>query len=129
MARNGKTVAVRVLPNEPTDGTGRVCIHLFVQDKTGPFVESHVLHPAVDGNGNPIGRKLVFRPTRGRLACDPKRNATPITYKGVTHVTMRTDDPRAVTCAKCIGSSEWKEKMARLDQLTGTAPAQETTQT
>ena len=42
-----RIINVSVLPGEPTDGSGRVCIHLFVQNPHGPFVEPHVLHPVV----------------------------------------------------------------------------------
>lgn len=102
-----RRVNVRVLPGQPTDGSGRVCIHLFVQDKRGPFVEPHVLHPKLDEQGNVVKGQLVAKPTRGRLACDPKKSAVPITRGGVTSVTMRTDDWNAVTCPGCIASPEY----------------------
>lgn len=78
-----RIVNVKVLPGQPTDGNGKVCIHLFVQDERGPFVEPAVIH-AEDG-------KLVHKPTRGRLACDPKRIVAAVTHNGITTVTMCMD--------------------------------------
>ena len=99
-----RVVIVSVLPGEPTDGSGRVCTHLFVRDEKGLFVEGHVLRPAKDKNGNLIRGKLTASPARGRLACDPKRCFYPTTRNGVTTVTHRSDDPRAVNCPKCLAS-------------------------
>jgi hypothetical protein len=110
-----RVINTNVLPGEPLDGTGRVCIHLFVQDERGPFVEPHVLHPALDEYGNRIKQRLVARPTRGRLACDPRRTVAPVTRGSVTTVTPRTDDPRAATCPKCISSRGYKEAMEKLE--------------
>lgn len=108
-------VNVRVLPGEPTDGTGRVCIHLFVHDERGPFVEPHVLHP-VFKNGVLVKQQVMAVPTRGRLACDPKRTVAPVTRGGVTTVTPRTDDPRAATCPRCLASKEYAEMMKHYEQ-------------
>ena len=94
---------MKVLPGERTDGSGKICIHLFVADKKGPFTEPHCLH-VEDVEGK---QQLVTKPTRGRLACDPKRLVAPIERKGVTTITMRTDDPRATTCPKCIASKDY----------------------
>ena len=101
-----RIVNVKVLPGQPTDGNGKVCIHLFVQDERGPFVEPAVIH-AEDG-------KLVHKPTRGRLACDPKRIVAAVTHNGITTVTMRTDDPRAVTCIGCKKSTDYQHVMLKL---------------
>lgn len=97
-----RIVSISVLPGEPTDGKGRVCIHLFVPDPHGPFTEPSVMrqeapNPEQGDNGLRVG------PVRGRLACDSKmvRKVAPVERNGVTSVTMRTDDPRAVTCPKC----------------------------
>lgn len=108
-----RTISVKVLPGEPTDGSGRVCIHLFVQDKKGLFVEPHVLHPTVQDGVEAPGM-LEARPTRGRLACDRMRRVAPVTRNGATVLTLRTDDPRAVTCPKCIASEEYTVAMERL---------------
>ena len=107
MGRKQKQIVdVAILPGEPTDGSGRICIHLFVPDERGPFTEPHVLHPAVDDAGQRIKQRVVAKPTRGRLACDPKRVVAPVVRGNVTRVTARTDDPRAVTCPRCLTSPD-----------------------
>ena len=112
-------VNVKVLPGEPIDGTGRVCIHLFVQDECGSFVEPHGLLPVFtqDEDGNSIQVKQIVRagPVRGRLVCDRRRDPAPVTRGGVTTITPHTDDPYAVTCPTCMKSSEYLEMMARLE--------------
>lgn len=109
---------MNVVRGEPLDGSGRVCIHLFIQDLRGPFIEPHVLHPVIR-DGEIVKQELEARPTRGRLACDPKRTVAPVTRGGITTITPRTDDPRAVTCPRCIASVEYAEAM----QTLGTATA------
>lgn len=110
----GKCVVnMPVLPGEPTDGSGRVCIHLFVPDERGPFVEPHALHPVVQ-DGEEVKQQLEARPTRGRLACDPKRRVAPVKKGNVVTVTPRTDDPRAVSCPKCKASDDYKRMVATL---------------
>jgi hypothetical protein len=106
-----RKVNMRVLPGEPTDGTGRVCVHLFMPDAAGPFVEPHALHPMRDKDGNVVKQKVEAKPTRGRLACDPKRQVAPVTRGNVTTVTSRTDDPRAATCPKCLASKDYVRMM------------------
>lgn len=115
----GRVVNVKVLPGEPTDGSGRVCIHYFVQDNHGSFVEPHVLHPIFE-DGQRVKQKLEARPTRGRLACDPKRQVAPVTVKGVTTVTIRSTSPDAITCPKCRVSPEFIKAMERLTTTTTT---------
>ncbi len=110
-----RVVSVSVVPGGPLDGTGRVCIHLFVQDTRGPFVEPHALHRVLDAEGNPVKRQLVAKPTRGRLACNPRRSVAPVTRDGVTIITSRTDDPRAVTCPYCIASADYTRMMEALE--------------
>lgn len=109
-----RIVGMKVLPGEPVNGSGKVCIHLFVVDKNGPFVEPHVLQldkvAADEGN-----RKMVAGPARGRLACDPKKLVAIVERKGVTNVTMRTDDPRAATCPACIASPDYTRIMKLLE--------------
>lgn len=112
--------AVKVLPGEPTDGTGRVCIHLFVQDNSGPFVEPHALHPVIE-DGAQAKQKLEAKATRGRLACDCKRLVAPVKWNGIITVTPRTDDPRAVTCPKCIMSADYLAAVTALGEQTLTA--------
>jgi hypothetical protein len=104
-----------VLPGEPLDGTGLVCIHLFVQDpEAGSYTEPHALHPVFE-NGVHVPGRVEARPTRGRLACNPVRNPATVVRGRMTVVTPRTDDPRAVTCPKCRVSKEYTETMALLN--------------
>jgi hypothetical protein len=110
--RAKRVISMNVLPGEPLDGSGRVCIHLFVQDEQGLFTEPHVLHP-VYKDGVLVKGQLEARATRGRLACDPKRDPTPKTVGNVTTVTPRTDDPRAVNCPKCLASKECVELLQK----------------
>lgn len=99
-----------VLPGEPTDGTGRICIHLFLKDEKGSFVEPHVLHPALDKNGNVIKQQLVAKPTRGRIACDRNKKPQSKPNKdGSRTILHRTDDANAVTCPKCLETKECKQ--------------------
>lgn len=107
-------ISMRVLPGEPLDGTGRVCIHLFVPDSSGPFQENHVIQlcKLALARGE---RKAVSGPMTGRLACDRKRLVAPVTKSGVTTVTSRTDDPRAATCPKCIASKDYERMMLVLE--------------
>lgn len=109
-----RAISVKVLPGELLDGSGRVCIHLFVQDQHGPFVEPHVLH-SVFKDGEVVKQKCEAKPTRGRLACNPRRTVAPVTRNGVTTVTPRTDDPRAVTCVKCKASRDYVMAMELLE--------------
>lgn len=94
-------VGLKVLPGQPANSTGRVCIHLFVPDESGPFVEGNVTHV--------VDRKLVQGPVRGRIACNSKKLVSPVTRNGVIEVTLRSADPRAVTCPKCIASPDYYE--------------------
>jgi hypothetical protein len=107
-----RVIDVKVLPGQPTDGSGQVCIHLFVQDERGPFVEPHALHPVFE-DGVQVKQKVEAKPTRGRLACNPKRTVTPVTRGNVTTITHRSDSPYAATCPKCKASREYIEMMHR----------------
>lgn len=105
----------KVLPGQPLDGTGKICIHLLVPDENGPFVQKHMLYleEGKDENGQRT-RQLINKPTRCRLACDPKRNAKPQTKNSITTITMHTDDTRAVTCPKCLASGDYSRLEALL---------------
>ncbi len=106
-----------VLPGEKTDGSGKICIHLFVQDEKGPFVQHHILHPATDKNGDVIKGQLMHRPTRGRLACGVIPAPTlPTSKSNIIKVTHRTDEPRAVTCPRCQESDSYKTMMQLLEK-------------
>lgn len=111
-----RIVSVSVVPGQPTDGSGRVCIHLLVRDERGPIVEPHALHPKVDELGNVVKAELVARPTRMRLACDGRRRVAPVTRGKVTTVTHRTEEPTAVTCPKCKATTEYANALARIEE-------------
>lgn len=104
-----------MLPGEPLDGSGRVCIHLFVQDESGPFVEPCVIHPVFE-DGVQVKQKVDLKPTRGRLACDPKRNVAPVINGNVVTVTHRTEDPRSITCPRCKDTDDYRRMMARQEE-------------
>lgn len=112
-----RVISISVIPGDPLDGTGRVCIHLFVRDEKGLIVEPHVLHQVTDSEGKPT-RELTAKPTRGRLACDRKLTVKPIVKKGVTRVVHRSDDPRAVSCPACKESKEYQSMMDNLKIVT-----------
>lgn len=117
---DARRISVKVLPGQPTDGSGQVCIHLFVIDPKGPFSEPHVLHPAPPGMK---GKKMIAKRTRGRLACDATKQVRPRTLRnGVTEITMRTDDPRAVTCLGCKASKDYEERMLIIEKRGGSLP-------
>lgn len=108
-----RIVNVSVLQGQPRDGSGRVCIHLFVQDPKGPFIEPHVLHPVIGADGQEVKQQCTARPTRGRLACDLRRKVAPVKRGQVTTVTLRTEDPRVVTCPKCLASEYYAKAIER----------------
>jgi hypothetical protein len=110
-----------VLHGEPTDGSGRVCIHLVIPDQDGPFVEPHVLYPAVDESGQVVKQRVVAKRSKCRLACDHKKTAVPSTKGNVTTVVFRTTEPAAVTCPRCVESEEYK-KLTQPEQLVVSPP-------
>lgn len=101
-----RRVVVPVCPGEPTDGSGVVCIHLYVRDETGPFTEPHVLHPHPERKG-----ELVAKRTRGRLACG-KSGVAPTTRNGRITTVPRTEEREAVTCPKCKASEFYKQQQS-----------------
>lgn len=103
-----RIINMGVLPGQPTDGTGQMCIHLFVRDPNGSFTEPHVLHQEA-------GKPMKAIPTRGRLACNRRKLVTQVKRNNVTTVVMRSDDPRAVTCPRCAATSEFADLMKRLE--------------
>lgn len=111
-----RKINMKVLAGEPLDGSGRVCIHLFVQDKRGSFVEPNAIMP-VFRDGVQVKQEVTTGDARGRLACDAKRNPRPTTHNRYTIVTSRTDDPRAVTCPKCLASKECKDIIDKIAQF------------
>lgn len=120
--RPKRIINLSVLPGEPTDGTGKMCIHLFVRDNQGSFTEPCVLQMKVDKlhllQTGETREELISGPARGRIACNPMLipSGKP-DRKGVVNVTMRSDDPRAVTCPKCMASRDYIELSDRIKQL------------
>ena len=108
MRRGKRIVNLKVLPGEPTDGSGKVCIHLFVIDEKGPFVEPSVTQMVDAEDGS---KRLGVKAARGRLACDRKRTVAPVVHNGSMAVTLRSGDPRAVTCLKCKASPDFIKGM------------------
>ena len=120
MRKKKRIVNVNVLPGEPLDGSGRVCIHLFVRDERGPFVEPHAMHPVFREDGTQVKQQVICSPARGRLACDPRRNPAPVTRNGVITVTPRTDDVNAVTCPKCLASKDYAKLVEKIESVVAT---------
>lgn len=110
---NRRVVNMAVLPGQPMNETGRVCIHLFLQDDSGPFTEPYALHPVFNDDGTVVKQQVEALATRGRLACDRGRAVAPVVHGNVTKVTSRTDDPRAVTCYKCKATAEYAAMMEK----------------
>src|SRR4051812_9848354 len=96
MKKRRRIVDIKVLPGQPTDGSGKVCVHLFVPDGSGPIVERSVTQlvsvPQEEGGG----KRLSVGQARGHLACDRKRLVATVERRGVVSVTMRTIEPGAV---------------------------------
>lgn len=108
MAGKRRQVGVGVVPGDPTDGSGRARIHLFVRDEAGPVVEGRAYLPIAGEDGQPVKQKMAAGPVRGRLACDPGRLVAPVERRGVVLVTMRTEEPGAVTCPGCRASEDYR---------------------
>ena len=108
-----RIIDVRVIAGQPTDGSGQISIHLFVRDPHGKFTEPAVVHP-VFKDGVRQGNQTACLPTRGRLACDADRNPAAQRVGNRTLVTPRTDDPRAVTCPKCMATDAYRREMEGL---------------
>ncbi len=107
-----RVINISLLPGEPQDASGRVCIHFFVRDERGPITEPCVPHNIIkDGE---VSKELEVKATKGRLACDQQRTVALVTRKGITTVTHRTEGLSAVTCPKCLASVEYAEAIEQL---------------
>lgn len=110
-------IETKLLPGEPLDGSGKVCIHLFVQDPDGLVVEPHAVLPVFE-NGAQVKQKTSCGPAHGRIACNPKiMNVQPVIRGNVTTLFHRTDDPRAVSCPKCKASKDYEAMIAKMKAL------------
>lgn len=94
------------------DGTGRVCIHLFVHSATGPATT-----PAgVNG--------FKFEGARGYIACNPTQSKVTPLVRGNEHLLCtHSDDARAVSCPKCQETAEFRQQMDELNSLVGSEAA------
>ncbi len=101
-------VVIRMLP----DKSGRVRIHWFIRDSTGPAKTPSLTVPS------PVG-PLAVGGTVGRIACQPKRDSvTPaVNHAGQIEPCCHTDDPRAATCPECCATDEFKQAMEYLETL------------
>jgi hypothetical protein len=80
------------------DGTGRVCVHWFVEGSGPIHLTGHPQLRAVTKQGTNIV---------GHIACNPDQNSlNPVVRNGETLICSRSEDPRAVTCPKCKESAD-----------------------
>ncbi len=109
-----RSIDVKVLPGEPTDGSGHVRIHWFVRSENGAAVT-----PAgtVKSSIGPLKAGGV----RGYLACQKGRaDIGSRVVGGMIAMTLHTDEVRAATCPECLATAEAK---AMLTLLEGIVPA------
>ena len=123
MASN-RVISMQVLPGEPLDGSGKVSIHLVVLDPSGPYTEPQAILPMFGEDGVQVKQAGRIGPARARIACNPKLDPAPRTVNGVTHVTMRSGDPRATTCRKCMATEDYRAAMGKLEQPQEQPPEQ-----
>ncbi len=106
-----RVLDIKVLPDSKGRPSGTLCIHLFVVDPNGILTEPCVTQ--VDHTKK--GSGLTVGPLKGRLACDHKRRVAVVHKGNVTSVTLRTGDPRATTCPRCLASKECQDMMRLLN--------------
>lgn len=104
-----RVVSVSLLSGEPTDGSGRICVHFFVLDEAGKFTEPSVMRTTERG--------VEIKPGRGRLACDPDKNPATRKVGNVFYVTHRTTAAGAVNCPKCLKTPEHVRATEELKKL------------
>jgi hypothetical protein len=110
-----RVVVVRVLPKDE-NGIQRCRQCFLVKSPTGA-ITSPTGRLAKPKNGEKHYPFLVPG-YQAYIACQPKRaNVNPMNRNSETHVTLRTDDPRVVTCPECMATQEWKDAMAQFDNL------------
>ena len=97
-------VLIRLLP----DGSGRVRIHWFVRDESGPARTPGGVVPSSAG-------PLKAGGTRGRIACKPgQRDVGPHAAGGTIEPVPHTDDIRAATCDLCLATDEARKALAEI---------------
>jgi hypothetical protein len=93
------------------DGTGRVCIHYFVRDASGPIVT-----PKGEGQLANIGG------TKGYIACNRQQNTVGTQIRNGEHMMcVNSDDPRAVTCPDCLATDEAKRQLTEYGEMVDVA--------
>ncbi len=100
-----QTVVIRMLP----DGSGRVCIHWLFQDPEGPI---QVTDRSVTASG-----PQIVRGRRWRMACNPTQSNVSVAEGGRLTPSPHSDDPRAVTCPKCMATAKFQEAMIHLQNI------------
>lgn len=112
-----RIIDTKVIPGEPTDGSGKVCIHLLVPDPRGAVVEPHALHPVIK-DGQVVKGEVDAGPKRFRVACNSRvADVQPRVNGNVVSLFHRTDDPRAVSCPKCKASKDYENMIGALNKL------------
>ena len=106
-----RVINVRLL----ADKSGRACIHWLMPDEAGPIATVGVTKMTALG-------PLRLGGIRGRIACNPEQNSVnPMLRGGETLMCMHSDDVRAATCPKCLGTVE---AIAMLERLNAMPPVQ-----
>lgn len=118
MAARKRVLNISVVPGQKKElvesGGAQLCIHLVVQHTNGPFHEPCILQ--IDKVAQALGKQALFSGPRAcRLACDHKRQVAAkrkiVGDSEVVTVTLRTDDPRAVTCPNCKASEDYAKRL------------------
>jgi hypothetical protein len=104
-----RVVNIRLLP----DGSRRVRIHWFIHDERGPAKTPGTIIPTELGP-MPLGGAV------GRIACAPQQsNILPQKRGGEIHLTIHSDDARAVTCPECMATVEFQKQMQEIEEVLG----------
>lgn len=103
-------VVMRVLPPD-AQGTRYVRVCWFMIDANGPAQNPSGV---IETSWGPKD----YEGARGRIACQPQRTSVLPEYNGVeTKLTVRSEDPRAVTCPLCKATPEYKAAMAVYEDM------------
>lgn len=90
-------VNLKLLPGEPTDGSGRVCIHYFHECADGLI--------SFKGHAQLRRALKLSEEVRGTIACRPQQNSVqPQTRNGVVYICAYSSELEAVTCPECLAS-------------------------
>jgi len=108
-------VEIKRLP----DGSGRVRVHWIVPDQNGPLLTSTSAVPSDQG--------IKLTPgIRVRIACLPRQDTfSELTSDNGVKLTLRSDDPRAVTCPECQKTSEYQAARRLIEEINQAASVPE----